>query len=93
MYATCVGNAVKWFPDRRGLASVGLTAAGFGAGAAVTVIPIRILIASHGTKRSRSCTNSSFDKVMMRQHMRKIAKAVLGKAKAKEVEENDAWFS
>jgi len=25
--------------------------------------------------------------------MRKIAKAVLGKAKAKEIEENDAWFS
>jgi hypothetical protein len=34
-----------------------------------------------------------FDKIMMRQHMRKIAKAVLGKAKAKEIEENDAWFS
>src|ERR1700739_1302960 len=45
--ATCVGNAVKWFPDRRGLA-VGLTAAGFGAGAAVTVIPIQIMIASVG---------------------------------------------
>ncbi|MGC2081961.1 MAG: MFS transporter, partial [Bradyrhizobium sp.] len=40
VYATCVGNAVKWFPDRRGLA-VGLTAAGFGAGAVVTVIPIQ----------------------------------------------------
>jgi OFA family oxalate/formate antiporter-like MFS transporter len=47
IYATCVGNAVKWFPDRRGLA-VGLTAAGFGAGAAVTVIPIRLLIEAHG---------------------------------------------
>jgi OFA family oxalate/formate antiporter-like MFS transporter len=47
VYATCVGNAVKWFPDRRGLA-VGLTAAGFGAGAAVTVIPIRLTIASVG---------------------------------------------
>src|ERR1700690_3658673 len=45
--ATCVGNAVKWFPDRRGLA-VGLTAAGFGAGAAVTVIPIQRMIASIG---------------------------------------------
>src|SRR6201996_3532551 len=47
IYATCVGSAVKWFPDRRGLA-VGLTAAGFGAGAAVTVIPIQMMIASIG---------------------------------------------
>jgi MFS transporter, OFA family, oxalate/formate antiporter len=47
VYATCVGNAVKWFPDRRGLA-VGCTAAGFGAGAVVTVIPIRMMIASIG---------------------------------------------
>ncbi|HTW69898.1 MAG TPA: oxalate/formate MFS antiporter [Acetobacteraceae bacterium] len=47
VYATCVGGAVKWFPDRRGLA-VGLTAAGFGAGAAMTVIPIRAVIAADG---------------------------------------------
>ena len=47
IYATCVGNAVKWFADRRGLA-VGLTAGGFGAGAALTVLPIRWSIASHG---------------------------------------------
>jgi MFS transporter, OFA family, oxalate/formate antiporter len=47
IYATCVGNAVKWFPDRRGLA-VGLTAAGFGAGAALTVIPIRMMIEGLG---------------------------------------------
>ncbi|HTW69407.1 MAG TPA: oxalate/formate MFS antiporter, partial [Acetobacteraceae bacterium] len=47
IYATCVGNAVKWFPDRRGLA-VGITAGGFGAGAALTVIPIKLLIASSG---------------------------------------------
>ena len=47
IYATCVGNAVKWFPDRRGLA-VGLTAAGFGAGAALTVIPISLLIENAG---------------------------------------------
>lgn len=47
IYATCVGNAVKWFPDRRGLA-VGMTAAGFGAGAALTVIPIRWVIATYG---------------------------------------------
>ncbi len=47
VYATCVGNAVKWFADRRGLA-VGLTAAGFGAGAAITVIPIQAMIAAQG---------------------------------------------
>jgi len=47
IYATCVGQAVKWFPDRRGLA-VGLTAAGYGAGAALTVVPIREVIASGG---------------------------------------------
>jgi MFS transporter, OFA family, oxalate/formate antiporter len=47
IYATCVGNAVKWFPDRRGLA-VGLTAAGFGAGAALTIVPIRHVIAADG---------------------------------------------
>ena len=29
VYGTCVGNARKWFTDRRGLAA-GLTAAGFG---------------------------------------------------------------
>ncbi len=47
IYAICVGNAVKWFPDRRGLA-VGITAAGFGAGAALTVIPIRMVIEDFG---------------------------------------------
>jgi OFA family oxalate/formate antiporter-like MFS transporter len=47
IYATCVGGAVKWFPDRRGLA-VGITAAGFGAGAALTVIPIKIMIEDSG---------------------------------------------
>jgi oxalate/formate antiporter len=51
IYATCVGNAVKWFPDRRGLA-VGATAAGFGAGAALTVVPIRMLIAGIGYQQT-----------------------------------------
>ena len=46
IYATCVGMAVKWFPDRRGLA-VGLTAAGYGAGSAISVIPIREVIAAY----------------------------------------------
>ncbi|WP_311276627.1 oxalate/formate MFS antiporter [Methylobacterium sp. WCS2018Hpa-22] len=47
VYGTCVGNALKWFPHRRGLAA-GATAAGFGAGAAVTVVPIAKMIASSG---------------------------------------------
>ncbi|WP_342621039.1 oxalate/formate MFS antiporter [Rhodoferax sp. GW822-FHT02A01] len=51
VYGTCVGNALKWFPDRRGLAA-GLTAAGFGAGAAVTVIPIASMIESAGYEQT-----------------------------------------
>ncbi len=47
IYGASVGNALKWFPDRRGLAA-GLTAAGFGAGSALTVIPIANMIASSG---------------------------------------------
>lgn len=47
VYGTCVANALKWFPDRRGLAA-GLTAAGFGAGAALTVIPISNAIHTSG---------------------------------------------
>lgn len=39
VYGTASGAALKWFPDRRGLAA-GLTAAGFGAGSALTVLPI-----------------------------------------------------
>jgi OFA family oxalate/formate antiporter-like MFS transporter len=47
VYGTCVGNALKWFPDHRGLAA-GATAAGFGAGAAITVVPIANMIAATG---------------------------------------------
>jgi OFA family oxalate/formate antiporter-like MFS transporter len=47
VYGTCVGNALKWFPGRRGLAA-GCTAAGFGAGAALTVGPIKTMIDSAG---------------------------------------------
>jgi OFA family oxalate/formate antiporter-like MFS transporter len=51
VYGTCVGNALKWFADRRGLAA-GLTAAGFGAGAAATVYPIIQVIKIYGYERA-----------------------------------------
>jgi OFA family oxalate/formate antiporter-like MFS transporter len=51
VYGTCVGNAVKWFPGRRGLAA-GLTAAGFGAGSALTIIPIANMIKSSGYEQT-----------------------------------------
>jgi OFA family oxalate/formate antiporter-like MFS transporter len=47
VYGTCLGNALKWFPDRRGLA-VGLTIAGYGIGSAFTVIPLRHTIEQSG---------------------------------------------
>ena len=51
IYGTCVGNALKWFPDKRGLAA-GATAAGFGAGAALTVVPIAQMIAAAGYRHA-----------------------------------------
>ncbi|AQH01976.1 oxalate/formate MFS antiporter [Burkholderia sp. KK1] len=47
VYGTCVGNALKWFPTRRGLAA-GITAAGFGMGSAATVVPIAHMIKASG---------------------------------------------
>jgi OFA family oxalate/formate antiporter-like MFS transporter len=47
IYGGSIGNALKWFPDRRGLAA-GLTAAGFGAGSALTIVPIANMIAASG---------------------------------------------
>ena len=51
VYGTCVGNALKWFPGRRGIAA-GLTAAGFGAGAAATIIPISHMISTAGYQQA-----------------------------------------
>lgn len=51
IYATCINNALKWFPDRRGLA-VGLTAGGFGAGSALTILPIASMIETSGFQQT-----------------------------------------
>lgn len=51
IYGTCIGNALKWFPSRRGLAA-GFTAAGFGAGSAATVIPIQAMIKAEGFQQT-----------------------------------------
>src|SRR5207237_7181463 len=47
VYSISIGNALKWFPDHRGLAA-GLTAAAFGAGSALTVVPIANMINTRG---------------------------------------------
>jgi len=47
IYIATVANAVKWFPDKRGLAA-GCTAAGFGGGSALTLIPIQATIDAMG---------------------------------------------
>lgn len=51
VYSLSVGNALKWFPDRRGLAA-GLTAAGFGTGSALTARPILLAIDLHGYEKA-----------------------------------------
>jgi MFS transporter, OFA family, oxalate/formate antiporter len=47
VYGGVVGNALKWFPDQRGL-TAGLTASGYGAGSALTVLPIQHVIQTNG---------------------------------------------
>src|SRR5947209_7900202 len=47
VYGGCIGVAMKWFPDRRGLC-VGLVAGSYGFGAALTIRPIAYLIEHNG---------------------------------------------
>jgi MFS transporter, OFA family, oxalate/formate antiporter len=47
VYGACVGHAIKWFPDHRGLCA-GITAGAYGIGTALTVIPISNMIKSSG---------------------------------------------
>jgi MFS transporter, OFA family, oxalate/formate antiporter len=47
VYGASIGTALKWFPDRRGLAA-GLAAGSYGFGTALTVIPIQRMIDARG---------------------------------------------
>jgi OFA family oxalate/formate antiporter-like MFS transporter len=47
VYGGTIGNALKWFPDHRGLC-VGLTAGAYGIGTAVSVAPIASMIKTSG---------------------------------------------
>jgi OFA family oxalate/formate antiporter-like MFS transporter len=47
VYSACVGVAMKWFPDRRGLC-VGVVAGSYGFGTALTTLPISYLIEHNG---------------------------------------------
>jgi len=47
VYGGTIGNALKWFPDRRGLC-VGLTAGAYGVGTATTIAPIADMLKTSG---------------------------------------------
>ncbi len=47
VYGACIGHALKWFPDHRGLCA-GITAGAYGIGTALTVAPIEAMIRSAG---------------------------------------------
>jgi OFA family oxalate/formate antiporter-like MFS transporter len=47
VYGTCIGNMLKWFPDRRGLCA-GAVAGAYGVGTAITIIPIGHMLKASG---------------------------------------------
>jgi OFA family oxalate/formate antiporter-like MFS transporter len=51
VYGSCIGTALKWFPDRRGLAA-GLTAGAYGFGTSLTILPIQWMIGSSGYRNT-----------------------------------------
>ena len=51
VFGTCMGSALKLFPERRGFAS-GMIAAGYALGSAITVIPISHMIAESGYRQT-----------------------------------------
>jgi MFS transporter, OFA family, oxalate/formate antiporter len=51
VFGTCMGTALKWFPDKRGLAA-GMIAAGCGFGAAITSAPLAMMIRDSGYRHA-----------------------------------------
>ena len=51
VFGTCMGTALKWFPDRRGIAA-GMIAAGYGLGAALTSAPLAHMIQVSGYRHA-----------------------------------------
>jgi MFS transporter, OFA family, oxalate/formate antiporter len=51
VYGGTIGNALKWFPDHRGLC-VGLTAGAYGVGTALTIIPISNMLKASGYQQT-----------------------------------------
>lgn len=51
VYGASIGTALKWFPDKRGLAA-GLAAGAYGFGTALTILPIQNLIEGSGYNRA-----------------------------------------
>src|ERR1017187_7028544 len=51
VFGTCMGTALKWFPERRGFAA-GMIAAGYGLGAAITSIPTSRMILASGYRHA-----------------------------------------
>ncbi len=51
VFGTCMGTALKWFPDKRGLAA-GMIAAGYGLGAALTSVPLSLMIKTSGYRHA-----------------------------------------
>jgi OFA family oxalate/formate antiporter-like MFS transporter len=47
VYGGTIGNALKWFPDHRGLC-VGLTAGAYGIGTASTIAPVAAMLKASG---------------------------------------------
>ena len=51
VFGTCMGTALKWFPDKRGLAA-GMIAAGYGLGSAITAAPLSTMIRTEGYRHA-----------------------------------------